>query len=233
LSENYKKFITLEQVKEKLKILKGSIVEINELNNDNLLKQSAVMVLIYPFKGESFSLILTKRNSKLKKHSGEISFPGGKVDRNKDKNKIDTALRECAEEIGVNPIDIEVLGVLEEVNTLTGFNITPIVGVLKHQIEFKINTDEVSKLLIVPIEPFLDVKSFKENVVDMQGIKMPIYNFDYVDEDGIKHSIWGVTAHIIVKLINILYNINLSKIQLERPPKEKILKILSSGLNNE
>ncbi|MHA1339311.1 MAG: NUDIX hydrolase [Promethearchaeota archaeon] len=230
-----RKDISIEEIREKIRKHSGSSIKINPIDNkkgtksNSIFKESAVLILIYPYKGDSFSLILTKRNSKLKKHSGEMAFPGGKVDRIKDKTKIDTALRECKEEIGVDFSEIELLGVLKEMHTLTGYSITPVVGIAKRPLEFKINTDEVQNLFIIPIEFFLNRENFQDKEIEINGVKVPIYNFNYIDEKGKKHSIWGATAHIIVQLIRLLFNYNPSKLSYERPKKEILENILKES----
>lgn len=197
--------------------------------NSTVLRESAVLIIIYPFDTKTFSLILTKRNSKLKKHSGEISFPGGRFDAETDKDKIQTALRESFEEIGSNPEDIEVIGVMEDIFTLTGYGITPVVALAKKKIKFEQSVDEVQKIMVIPIEFFLDPNVFSETTVNYGDEKAPIYNFNYTDSEGQNHSIWGATAHIIMDFLKSVYNYNPSKMNLKRPGKEKIEAILEGA----
>lgn len=197
--------------------------------NSSVLKESAVLIIIYPFDTKTFSLILTKRNSKLKKHSGEISFPGGRFDVEKDKDKIQTALRESFEEIGSKPESLEVIGVMEDIFTLTGYSITPIVAIARDKINFMQSDAEVQKIMVIPIEFFLDPSVFSETTVNYGDEKAPIYNFNYTDSEGQKHSIWGATAHIIMDLLKSVYNYNPSKLNLKRPGREKIEAILNGS----
>lgn len=191
---------------------------------------SAVLVLIYPNSQNSYSLILEKRTNNLKKHSGEISFPGGKFEPEKDKDKVTTALRETYEEIGITPDSIEILGFLDEFPTLTGYIITPVVGIIKTEalskIQFNRSKGEVQKILVIPIEFFLDPKNYSDSYVELDGEKFPIYVFNYFDKEGRRNTIWGATAHLLVQYLYTIYKYNPSKNDLKRFSRERILYLI-------
>ncbi len=112
---------------------------------------SAVLVPLYEKKGECF-VLFTKRTSKVKYHQGQLSFPGGAFDP-QDGDLKSTALRESFEEIGLQPGDVDVLGKLDDVATLTSrYIITPFVGIIPYPYNFRINPEEVEKILEVPLK---------------------------------------------------------------------------------
>ncbi|MCP4763866.1 MAG: CoA pyrophosphatase [archaeon] len=198
----------------------------HHLNNPDF-KESAVLILIYPDENGSYSLVLTKRTSKMKKHAGEISFPGGRFDPETDKDRVATALRESNEEIGVNINSIEILGILSDIPTISNYIITPVVGIIKDKgkIDFKRSEDEVEEILVIPIQFFLDPSNFKERFLDIEEAKIPIYTFDYYKEGQIK-SIWGATAHLLVDYLSIIYDYNPSTTPRDQYPRKEIEKML-------
>jgi 8-oxo-dGTP pyrophosphatase MutT (NUDIX family) len=112
---------------------------------------SAVLVPLYEKKGEYF-VLFTKRTSKVKYHKAQLSFPGGAFNP-QDGDLKSTALRETFEEIGIRPEDVDILGELDDVATLTSrYIITPFVGFIPYPYKFKVNSEEVEKILVVPLK---------------------------------------------------------------------------------
>lgn len=108
-------------------------------------------VIVPLFKRESqTTILLTKRSDQLKKHRGEVSFPGGMCEHG-ETNTLITALRECSEEIGVAPGDIEIVGQLDDEVTIAGIVITPHVGILPFPYPFAPNPREVAYLIYLPL----------------------------------------------------------------------------------
>ena len=158
---------------------------------------SAVLVLLY-LKNDEVNVLLNKRSETVEHHKNEISFPGGRMDKH-DHSLFDTALRETKEEIGVSPDDVNMFGQLDQVETMTGYSITPYVGTIPEKYNFNINSAEVSKLLEIPLFKFNDVTVLRKELRYFNGNWLSKHNYVY---EG--HLIWGATANIIGNLVKIL-----------------------------
>ena len=162
----------------------------------------------------------------MKHHSGEISFPGGRHDPKTDNSMVETALRECEEEIGINRNEIEILGQLDDVPTMTGYIISPIVGKIDNgKPEFIRSEDEVEQIFTIPISFFLDPTVFREQSMRVEGRKFPIFMFDYHHKNK-RHTIWGATAHILVDYLKKIHQYNPSTLPHTRYSKEEIEEIV-------
>lgn len=161
------------------------------------LVASAVLVpvLVGP---DGVSVLFTKRSEHLNHHRGQISFPGGKWSP-EDPTLLDTALREADEEIGLDPRDVEVLGELDEVWTPTGFTILPFVGLIRAPYLFRVNPDEIDRLIEVPWERIPAAGAFDCELKWVNGEPLEICRFA-VDDDVI----WGATARITRNLMALL-----------------------------
>ena len=161
------------------------------------LRPAAVLIPFYPKPGE-LSLIFTKRTNHLQKHAGQISFPGGGKDE-PDTDLLQTALRETHEEIGVHPSKVDVWGRLNQTWTVTKFSVAPFVGAIPYPCEFRINPDEVERLIIVPLAHLLNPANVSP---DEYPWKDRIYkNVKYNYQDDI---IWGATARLVNNLTALL-----------------------------
>ena len=100
-------------------------------------------------------LLLTKRSEKLRSHSGQVSFPGGKQDE-QDQSSLDTALREAREEIGLESKSVRILGCLDQIISLHFYLVTPFVGLIPSDFEAKVDSVETESIFEVPLEFFLD-----------------------------------------------------------------------------
>lgn len=158
---------------------------------------SAVLVLLY-LKNDEVNVLLNKRSETVEHHKNEISFPGGRMDKH-DHSLFDTALRETKEEIGVSPDDVNMFGQLDQVETMTGYSITPYVGTIPEKYNFIINSAEVSKLLEIPLFKFNDGTVLRKELRYFNGNWLSKHNYVY---EG--HLIWGATANIIGNLVKIL-----------------------------
>ncbi len=159
--------------------------------------RAAVLVPLYNTHTASY-LLLTKRTETVEHHKGQISLPGGVVDKS-DKDFLGTALRETYEEVGIREQDIEVLGALDDTFTVTGFLITPFVGFIPHPYDIKPNKDEVDEVLHVPVGFFMDPKNSKEEPFVRNGSTYIICSYSYKDI-----WIWGATARIIKHFVELL-----------------------------
>ena len=147
---------------------------------------------------EGLSLIFTKRTSHLEQHSGQISFPGGRMDP-EDPDRLATALRETQEEIGVTPDDIDVWGRLNQEATVTHYSLAPFVGSIPHPYEFTLSTREVERLIIVPLDHLLAPDNFSTNMYPWEGAMYPSYEYRFGGD-----IIWGATARIVHNLLTLL-----------------------------
>jgi len=158
---------------------------------------AAVLVPLFQ-KGKDCHLLFTKRSEEVKYHKGEISFPGGVVDE-EDLELINTALREADEEIGLKERDVQIIGVLDDIVTITEFIVTPIVGLFPYPYPFKVSEVEISELIEVPLASLLEEDCFSEREIFRGGQKEVVYAYQYG-----KHIIWGATARILNQFLNLI-----------------------------
>ena len=152
---------------------------------------AAVLLLLYEQEGEPH-ILLTRRTDYVEHHKGETSFPGGAFDP-EDGDLLATALRETEEEIGVRPEDVEVLGRLDDIVTITDFLVSPFVGVLPSpNYPFMLNAHEVAELVEVPLRHLMDERNLEWAVRQLRDRPVPILTYRYDD-----HRIWGATARIL------------------------------------
>ncbi len=155
---------------------------------------SAVLIPLFMENG-TYKILFTERSHNVEHHKGQISFPGGVVDK-RDKSFLETALRESYEEIGLLSEDVEILGQLDEQCTVTShFVIHPFVGLIPYPYAFKINRDEVESLIAIPISSLSD----KQDLVTMDGLNYHGTSYQY---EG--YTIWGATASITKNLVSII-----------------------------
>lgn len=158
---------------------------------------AAVLVPIYYKQGEYYTLF-TKRTETVKDHKGQISFPGGAYEE-QDETLANTALRECAEEIGLAAEVIELLGGLDDFATITsGYIISPFVAAITWPYPFKVDPIEVEEIIEVPISALLnkDCLHQETRIIDGQAVT----NYDYHYQGTL---IWGTTARILNHFLDI------------------------------
>jgi 8-oxo-dGTP pyrophosphatase MutT (NUDIX family) len=165
------------------------------------LKSAAVLIPIANHQGQ-LEVVLTKRASHLTHHPGQISFPGGKVERYDD-DMIATALRETQEEIGLHANCIEVLGQLKPYQTISGYEVTPIVALISNNSSYQIDLNEVSEVFHVPLSHFLQRQHHIQVPVYHEGKQ---HNVHYMPYQG--YSIWGATAAMLHDLSLLLNQSN-------------------------
>ena len=167
----------------------------------NKPKTAAVLALFYPNQKNNVSLLLTKRAIYNGTHSGQISFPGGKVEIS-DLNLKETALRETFEEVGVLKKEIQVIREITEVYIPpSNFSVTPFVGILNYKPVFKVNS-EVAKIIEIPFSDLLDdnnIASISITNSYMKETSVPCFNFD-------GSIIWGATAMMLSEIKELLKN---------------------------
>ncbi len=157
------------------------------------LRLASVLVPIVA-RTEELTMLFTRRTTHLRDHSGQISFPGGRVEPH-DRDPESTALRETQEEIGLAPERVELVARLSEYYTRTGYRITPVVGVVTPPFEITPDAREVDEVFEVPLSFLLDPRNHQRHSLLFQGETRWFYAIPY---EG--HYIWGATAGMLVNL---------------------------------
>jgi len=169
-------------------------------NDDELssVKMSSVLLLLFP-EGEQLYICLTKRPQTMKHHPGQISFPGGKVEKD-DTSAEMTALREAREEVGIDHGKIEILGKLSDLYVeVSQFSIQPFLAWADQRPDFLVDFGEVEKLILFPVSDFVANEIISEIELETVTGSLQVKYYPY---DG--EFIWGATAMILSELIEIL-----------------------------
>ncbi|MCH7854169.1 MAG: CoA pyrophosphatase, partial [Proteobacteria bacterium] len=130
----------------------------------------------------------------LKHQAGQVSFPGGRMEP-EDRDIRHTALRETHEEVGIHPDKVQVIGFLPPMPTITGFAVTPVVGLLADDLMLKIDLTEVERAFEVPLRFLLDPGNQKMSTREFAGVPVTLAEFHF---DG--ERIWGATASMVIAL---------------------------------
>ena len=163
-----------------------------DLRGTTPLMQAAVLIAVTD--RDEPGVILTQRTDTLSRHAGQISFPGGRIDPG-DISPIAAALREAEEEISLPRDQVTVIGEADRYQTITGFEVTPVIGVVPPDLLFVPNAGEVASVFEVPLSFALDSANHVEATVEWQGRNRHYYEMNW---NG--HRIWGATAAMIVNL---------------------------------
>jgi len=158
---------------------------------------AAVLVPLFEKRGECH-LLFTKRSDQVKYHKGEISFPGGGFDE-EDSELEKTALREAYEEIGLKGSDVQIIGALDDIVTISEFVVTPFVGLFSYPYPFKLSPAEIAELIEVPLPFLLEGGSLSEKEIFRGGQNEVIYAYQYG-----AHVIWGATARILKQFLDLI-----------------------------
>lgn len=140
------------------------------------------------------SVLLTQRSANLKHHAGQVSFPGGRMEES-DADVVATALRETREEVGIEPDLVSIIGFLAPMPTLTGYAVTPVIGLVSETAELVIDHSEVEYAFEVPLEFLLDEANDRLVEREFHGRRFPMLEFHFGGE-----RIWGATAHMLLLL---------------------------------
>ena len=157
--------------------------------------EAAVLVPMHGWP-DNPGLVFTERRSDLKRHAGEISFPGGRRDEGEE--LIDTALREAEEEIGLSRENVEVVGALPPIGTfVTNYKVHPFVGLIDEDMRFEPNPTEVESVLVASLDDL--AAAYEKRRLVRRGV--PIKTDTYLVADKL---IWGATARILAELFDRL-----------------------------
>jgi 8-oxo-dGTP pyrophosphatase MutT (NUDIX family) len=166
-------------------------------DDDRPLAPAAVLVLIYEHAGD-YHVVFQKRTDQVRDHKGQISFPGGASDPG-DESLLFTALRETQEEIGVRPEDVDVLGELDEMVTVSNYRVTPFVGWLSHYpYEWQFSDEEVAYLLEVPLSHLLNPATLVPDRRTINGRDYVFASYEFGED-----LIWGATARMLGNFLDI------------------------------
>jgi 8-oxo-dGTP pyrophosphatase MutT (NUDIX family) len=175
--------------------------------------QAAVLVPIVMRgpKASSPTVLLTHRAAHMKTHSGQIAFPGGKVDP-EDANMQATALREAEEEVGLSARHVQVIGELPVYITGTSFWVTPVIGLVTPEFELRLNADEVADVFEVPLAFLMNPANHRRHAMDWQGTRRQWFSMPYQEQrttaqgqvQAVEHFIWGATAGMLRNFYHFL-----------------------------
>ena len=171
-------------------LIAGDVLEGEEVSEG--VTPAAVLVAIVD--RPEPTVILTLRPDTMRKHPGQVSFPGGRIDP-EDDGPIAAALREAREEIALAPDQVELIGIADIYRTITGFEVTPVVGIVPPDLPLRPDPREVAAMFEVPLRHLLDPAHHVVRAVDWGGRERHYYE---IEHDG--RRIWGATAAMIVNL---------------------------------
>ena len=166
-----------------------------------ILRPAAALLLIYPQDGDWW-IPLTVRGSMLRHHSGQISLPGGRLDRS-DEAVEEAALREAWEEIGVPPAEVDVLGRLTPLPiAVSGHLLSPVVGAVDRRPSFSLAAPEVERLIELPLARLTHPDTVGWEQVRQSQPPHELMTVPYFDVDGAH--IWGATAMVLAEFVAVL-----------------------------
>lgn len=171
-------------------LLPGDVLEQEEM----ALGITPAAVLVAVVDRPSPTVILTVRPETMRQHPGQVSFPGGRIDPGDD-GPVAAALREAEEEIGLPPEAVEVIGVSDPYRTITGFEVTPVVGIVPPGLPLTPHPGEVADVFEAPLDFLLDPANQLRREAMFRGRMRSYYEIPYQGRQ-----IWGATAAMIVNL---------------------------------
>jgi 8-oxo-dGTP pyrophosphatase MutT (NUDIX family) len=145
-------------------------------------------------------VLFTKKSDAVPHHKGQFSFPGG-ICEERDASRVETALREAREEVGIPAEAVEVLGLLDDTATrATPFVITPVVGIIRGALDFKPDGREIERVIEVPLDLLRDPAIFRTEIWERGGEPHPVHFYQVSVEDVV----WGATARILKQFLELV-----------------------------
>ena len=179
--------ITLENFLARFQLLRPQI-------NRHTINQRQAAVLVPIVRRPVPGLLLTQRSARMRKHAGQVAFPGGARDP-EDSSLIAAALREAQEEVAIPPETVEVIGVLPTVDSVTGFQVTPVVGIIPPDLPYHASEEEVAAVFEMPLEEALRLGRYHPLDIHRRGNDHRVWLSWYEH-----YFVWGMTAGIIREL---------------------------------
>ena len=176
----------------------GSKSRAREFAEGELIARPAAVLVPLVRRDEGLHVILTRRTDHLSDHAGQISFPGGRQEDH-DNTLEETALRETEEEIGLSRTHIELVGRLDDYYTVTGYRVTPVVGLITPPFDLAPDAHEVAEVFEVPLEFIVEPQNQKLQTVTFEGAKRRYFAIPYQE-----YYIWGATAGMLVNFSEVL-----------------------------
>lgn len=156
-------------------------------------------VLVPVVERDEPTILLTQRAQHLPDHPGQVSFPGGKIEKG-DASPLESALREAEEEIGLDRAFVTAIGYLDVYMTTLGYRIVPTIARVRPGFTLSLNANEVDAVFEVPLAFLMDQRNVQRHARDWQGMKRHYYAITFGER-----YIWGVTAGILRNLYDRLY----------------------------
>jgi len=156
---------------------------------------------------ENPKIILTRRAEHLNTHKGQVAFPGGKFDQ-EDGCLLNTALRECHEEVGLAAHQVEVIGQLSQVISLHGIRVTPYVGLVDEGVELTPNLNELDSIFQVPVSFFRQAQPKRRDRMTFRDMALSVPSYDY-QYQGENYEIWGLSSIVLMELMNVAFDLNI------------------------
>lgn len=164
------------------------------------LKCAAVLIPLVR-KESDWHMIFTRRTDTVESHKGQVAFPGGGCDETEILAE-QTALREAQEEIGLNPGDVQILGRLNDLVTITHFRVTPVVGIIPWPYDFELSKNEVSRVFSIPLDWMAQSSNWEEYNFTPDGIQKAFPVITYHSYDG--EILWGASARITQNFLEVM-----------------------------